>query len=120
MYKEALKNKKTVFGGQEESNAIERLKFGDITQIHVYDKDVKYWHIPWLKSKLGLRKHIKIPKLFVKTHHYEYFVEYKAEDPKRLGSPNVYQKFKEEKLNNYYEDEVVTINIDTTKELKKD
>lgn len=120
LYKEDLKNKKTVFGGQEESDAIERLKFGDITQIHIYDKDVKYWYIPWLKSKRGLRKHIKIPKPFAKTHHYKYFVEYKAEDPEKLGSPNIYQKFEEEKLNNYYEDEVVTITIDATKELKKD
>lgn len=120
LYKKALKNKKTVFGGQEESDAIERLKFGDITQIHVYDKDVKYWYIPWIKSKRGLRKYIKIPKPFIKTHHYEYFVEYKAENPSEIGSPNVYQKFTEEKLNNYYEDEVITINIIAIEDLKKD
>lgn len=117
LYKEALKNKKTTFGREDASDAIERLKFGDITQIHVYDKDVKYWYIPWLKSKRGLRRHIKIPKPFAKTHHYGYFVKYKAKDPEKLGSPNIYQKFNEEKLSNYYEDEVVDITIG---ELKKD
>lgn len=81
---------------------------------------MKYWYIPWVKSKRGLRKYIKIPKPFAKTHHYEYFVRYIAKDPEKLGSPNIYQKFEEEKLNNYYEDEVVTITIDATKELKKD
>lgn len=120
LYKEALKNKKITFGHQDESDAIERLKFGDITQIHIYDKDVKYWYIPWVKSKRGLRKHIQIPKPFAKTHHYEYFVRYIAEDPEKIGSPNIYQKFEEEKLNNYYKDEVITITIDATKELKKD
>lgn len=119
LYKEALKNKKTIFGGQEESDAIERLKFGDITQIHIYDKDVKYWYIPWVKSKRGLRKHIQIPKPFAKTHHYGYSVEYKAENPKELGSPNIYQKFNEEKLSNYSEDEVITITINATEDLKK-
>ena len=63
---------------------------------------------------------IKIPKPFAKTHHYEYFVKYAAENPEHLGSPNIYQKFEEEKLDNYYEDEVITITIDATKNLKKD
>ena len=120
LYKEALKNKKTTFGHEDASEAIKRLKFGDITQIHIYDKDVKYWFIPWIKSKRGLRKHIKIPKPFAKTHHYEYFVEYKAKDPKMIGSPNIYQKFNEEKINNYYKDEVIDITIEDTEELKKD
>jgi hypothetical protein len=47
-------------------------------------------------------------------------VEYKAKNPKELGSPNVYQKFNEEKLDNYYEDEVITITINATEDLKKD
>lgn len=110
LYKEALKNKKTKFGKDDESDAIERLKFGDITQVHIYGKDVNYWYL--------FKGHIRIPKPFAKKYYYKYFVNYKAENPDKLGSPNIYQKFEEEKLSNYYEDEVITITIDDTEELK--
>lgn len=66
LYTNALKNKKTSFCNEDENNALERLEYNDITQIHIYTKK------------------------FLRKEHLIYVVNYKSESEK-LGAKNIYQ-----------------------------
>jgi hypothetical protein len=66
LYIEALKNKKTSLCNEDESNALERLEYNDITQIHIYTKK------------------------FLRKKRLIYMVNYKPENEK-LGARNIYQ-----------------------------
>lgn len=66
LYTSVLKNKKTSFCNKDENNALERLEYNDITQIHIYTKK------------------------FLRKKHLIYMVNYKPENEK-LGAKNIYQ-----------------------------